>query len=71
MSAENPFSISHMDSFQPVLNTADLDARVATLSPEQADALVAQVAQATQEKKSAASIINTVTNLIGTALKLF
>lgn len=71
MSANDPFATSNMDTFSPVLNVADLENRISTLSAEEAALLVQQVQAATEEKKSAKEIISAVASAVGTGLKLF
>lgn len=71
----DPFDIEQKPvNFQPVLSAALLDelrAKMQQVPPEQAAALIEQVAKATQEKKSANEILNTVFSVIGKGAGLF
>lgn len=76
MPEENdPFNIEQKPvNFQPVLtdaHLAELRERVQTIPPEQAALIVEQVQKATQEKKSANQILDTVFSVLGKGVGLF
>jgi hypothetical protein len=63
-----------LDSFSPIMGDgalAELDARIKTLDPAQAEALRLQVLQAAQSAKSGKDFLGIAVRVIGSALSFF